>query len=421
MGNYFFFFALLCCSLSPPLFLSLPLVCFPEVFLLSNIKNMQKGSTHLVATQGILTLAILLLHSVVYILAIMGFTAIFVIQDFLSTSNASYATVLSSVLVLSWRHEYRRLYKRYGKKMIENKKRGKDDDKEEKEKEKQEVDASCGRRPVRLLTYNIFCRPPFVKNNEDDYKNERLELFLQEIENYDIIALQEIFELFNTRPKYLLKKARKLGFVYTLRGTWPSFGRKFIDPGVLILSRYPIVKYDHHIFENGTEVDMFAAKQMMYAGVVVEGKMVHVFTTRLEFFFFFLFFFFFFFLFISCYLLLPSSYLYHNTTDTQATYGNNEGGAPKAGNPFYEWGQTVIKGGVRDCKEVMKECDDARVGQLKEARAFIDKVCLYIISIISLYYILLYIFYIISLNYILLYTLYFESDVYYLVYYCSQC
>ena len=323
----------------------------------SQKRNTMQSHTGLAATQRALTLAILLLHSVEYILAILGSMIFFVFQDFVSSSNASYVTIFSSILVLSWRHEYRRVIKIHGgsssfsssssRKMIENKKEekgGKERESESKsesesESEREKEREENGRRPVRLLTYNIFCRPPLVRNNEDDYKNERLELFLQEIEQYDIIALQEIFELLNTRPKFLLRAARKKGFKYSLRGTWPSFGRKFIDPGVLLLSKHPIVQYDHHIFQNATEVDQFAAKQMMYAGISIEGKMVHVFTTH-----------------------------------TQATYGNNEGGAPKTGNPLYEWGQKVIKGGKRDGGEVMKECDEARVGQLREAREFIDGV-----------------------------------------------
>jgi hypothetical protein len=42
---------------------------------------------------------------------------------------------------------------------------------------------------MRLLTYNLFLRPPFVKNNKDDYKNERGKLFLDYLENFDIICL----------------------------------------------------------------------------------------------------------------------------------------------------------------------------------------------------------------------------------------
>uniref|UniRef100_A0A6U3CEY6 sphingomyelin phosphodiesterase n=1 Tax=Paramoeba aestuarina TaxID=180227 RepID=A0A6U3CEY6_9EUKA len=280
--------------------------------------------------QRVVTLGALLLHSGVYILVILTLTLLCVLQDYVSTANASVAGVLSSFLVLSLRHEYRHLLK-----IVHGSSTKKIAQKDVC------VEPQTSNPPaVRLLTYNIFCRPVGVRNNEDDFKNERLNLFLQEMEMYDVIALQEIFELFNTRPKFLIQAAQKVGFRYSLRGTWPSFAsRKFIDAGLLILSKYPIVKYDHHIFKNSAEVDQFAAKQIMYAGISIEGKILHCFTSH-----------------------------------TQATYGNNEGGAPKSGNPIYEWGQYIIKGGSGDAKKVVVECDEARVGQLRESREFIDRV-----------------------------------------------
>ena len=54
---------------------------------------------------------------------------------------------------------------------------------------------SANKDRIRLLTYNIFLRPPFIRNNADDYKNERFEDFLEQIDNYDVIALQEMFSL----------------------------------------------------------------------------------------------------------------------------------------------------------------------------------------------------------------------------------
>ena len=43
--------------------------------------------------------------------------------------------------------------------------------------------------PIKLLTYNIFLRPPLIKNNADDYKNERTKFFLNEIIDFEIICL----------------------------------------------------------------------------------------------------------------------------------------------------------------------------------------------------------------------------------------
>ncbi len=44
---------------------------------------------------------------------------------------------------------------------------------------------------ISILTLNLFLRPPPIKTNQDDYKNERTKYFCKNIlPNYDIIALQ---------------------------------------------------------------------------------------------------------------------------------------------------------------------------------------------------------------------------------------
>tara|TARA_R110002050_G_scaffold87963_2_gene186137 strand:- start:983 stop:1174 length:192 start_codon:yes stop_codon:yes gene_type:complete len=63
-------------------------------------------------------------------------------------------------------------------------------------------------------------------------------MFCDEIDEYDVVCLQEMFELMNSRQGELIAAARKKGFYYFLRGNWPSFYHtKFIDSGLLILSR----------------------------------------------------------------------------------------------------------------------------------------------------------------------------------------
>lgn len=92
---------------------------------------------------------------------------------------------------------------------------------------------------IRLLTYNIFLRPPPVKNNFDDYKNERCNEFLKTINDYDIICLQEIFGFLNKRKHKIVKKAFKNGFHYFASSHSPSFFSTFlVDGGLLTLSRY---------------------------------------------------------------------------------------------------------------------------------------------------------------------------------------
>lgn len=53
---------------------------------------------------------------------------------------------------------------------------------------------------VRLLTFNVFLRPPPIKTNEDDYKEERFQEILKIIDNYDIVCFQEMFQMGTFRP-----------------------------------------------------------------------------------------------------------------------------------------------------------------------------------------------------------------------------
>ena len=53
---------------------------------------------------------------------------------------------------------------------------------------------------VRLLTFNVFLRPPPIKTNLDDYKEERFQEILKIIDDYDIVCFQEMFQTATSRP-----------------------------------------------------------------------------------------------------------------------------------------------------------------------------------------------------------------------------
>jgi hypothetical protein len=96
---------------------------------------------------------------------------------------------------------------------------------------------------IRLLSYNIFIRPPGVNNNGNDHKTERLRLFVKKFVNYDIICLQEMFG-FSRRKGSVFRAAEKAGLVYRTRSDKKSAyteGR-FLDAGLVILSRFSIVR-----------------------------------------------------------------------------------------------------------------------------------------------------------------------------------
>ena len=62
---------------------------------------------------------------------------------------------------------------------------------------------------IRLLTYNVFLRPPPIKTNADDYKEERFNQIMNIIDDYDILCFQEMFQSASFRPERIIQAAIK--------------------------------------------------------------------------------------------------------------------------------------------------------------------------------------------------------------------
>lgn len=145
----------------------------------------------------------------------------------------------------------------------------------------EEVTGGCGEavtmpfengQKLRILTYNLYLRPPLINSNGNDWKDERLELFIKHVmPKYDVMALQEVFELGSSRQARLILAAKKLGFKWSVKSVAPPLltSLKFIDAGLLILSKFPIVEASGHIYSTGHQIDHYAAKQVIYAKIAV--------------------------------------------------------------------------------------------------------------------------------------------------------
>ncbi|GJQ12516.1 hypothetical protein GpartN1_g4307.t1 [Galdieria partita] len=141
----------------------------------------------------------------------------------------------------------------------------------------------------RILSYNIFIRPPGVTSNGNDYKDERLVRFLSHMMHYDIICLQELFTLGSDRWQALTKAARIFGFYYEahLQRNLFSWLPKIVDGGVTILSKFPIVATDSIFFKRSSysTIDCIVAKGVLYAKVelpFMEPRYLHLFSTHLQ-------------------------------------------------------------------------------------------------------------------------------------------
>ena len=139
------------------------------------------------------------------------------------------------------------------------------------------------RTTVRILTYNFFSRPPPVNTNGTDYKDDRLQDFLDFLPNFDIICFQEVFTTFNDRKHRMIREGAKVGLKYYVSAKVPSFFSKYIsDSGLLILSRYEIVENDSFSYFINVSGDSVSKKGILYAKIKINDSYIFLFNTHLQ-------------------------------------------------------------------------------------------------------------------------------------------
>lgn len=139
------------------------------------------------------------------------------------------------------------------------------------------------RQGIKLLTYNFFLRPPPVKTNKDDYKEERLNDFKDRFKDFDIICLQEMYGLFNIRKEKMIKNAVDSGFFYYCEAPRPSFYSKhLIDGGLLIVSRFPIIESKFERFDHGALSDSICSKGVLFAKIQIKNSFIGLFAVHFQ-------------------------------------------------------------------------------------------------------------------------------------------
>lgn len=150
-----------------------------------------------------------------------------------------------------------------------------------------------GKVTARVLTYNTFIRPKLVGFN--DFKDERLERLSRLVGKYDLMSFQELFWTSGPRKaKFLRNIALKHELNYVASGPVPGlpgllrFPPKLIDAGLVIVSRFPIIKADYHIFSACIlrSADAYVEKGVLYARIAIFGdksrRFIHYFTVHLQ-------------------------------------------------------------------------------------------------------------------------------------------
>lgn len=131
-----------------------------------------------------------------------------------------------------------------------------------------DVDADA----FHLLTYNVFLRAPtFLFRDAHD---ERVELLGDQLDGYDAIVLQEAFSDPH-RERLVADLADRYPYRTRVLG---QDGLIRQDGGVVILSRWPIVKEDQRLFGDACAgTDCLAQKGVVYALIEKAGRRYHLF------------------------------------------------------------------------------------------------------------------------------------------------
>jgi len=141
-----------------------------------------------------------------------------------------------------------------------------------------------GKKSIRILSFNIFLRPPGIKNHDSDHKSMRLAYFCERvIHSYDIICLQEFFAYGTSRQAKFLSYAKNAGFEYSLTLNSKNLLNTSIDSGLVIISRYPIIKSERLTYKRGIKTDRFYSKGALYARILCSpNRELNLFNTHLQ-------------------------------------------------------------------------------------------------------------------------------------------
>ena len=134
---------------------------------------------------------------------------------------------------------------------------------------------------IRILSQNLWLH--YLVSSPQ--KKDRLLDFLSVIAQFDVLCLQEVFTLRFLGMKvaslkdWLIQEARQLGFLF-----WTDSGSTWIgqDSGLLILSRYPIMRSSYLTFNSFALSELPNAKGALFATIEIKSRMLHVCCTHLD-------------------------------------------------------------------------------------------------------------------------------------------
>ena len=126
-------------------------------------------------------------------------------------------------------------------------------------------------RKIKVLTYNTYLLGIGKKSQK------RFRYFIQHyMNNYDILCLQEVFDI--PYKRRMIWEAKKLGFHYF----YASPFRYGMDSGLLVLSRFPLINTTFTPFRCSTHIDRVAQKGIIAVSVWVNNMCFQLINTHTQ-------------------------------------------------------------------------------------------------------------------------------------------
>lgn len=132
---------------------------------------------------------------------------------------------------------------------------------------------------LSILTYNTQLLP-FYANGIDDLNqpNIRAKDISHKITEFDVVILEELFDR-DLRNKMINAMRSDYPYYTHVVGDGTS---KALTGGVMIFSKWPIIKKDQIVYEHSAGIDSFSAKGAIYAAINKQGKIYHVIGTHTQ-------------------------------------------------------------------------------------------------------------------------------------------
>ena len=146
-------------------------------------------------------------------------------------------------------------------------------------------------KKIKFMSFNFYLQS-FIAC--DDYKNgdckyERFNNFIDNyLDDYDIICFQEVYGTLSLFCNKLINRAKQKGFHWYIVPESLKFKSfKFMDSGLLTISKYPILYTNTVPFNDGLYKDVLAKKSFQYCMIDtlnknINKKYLHIINTHLQ-------------------------------------------------------------------------------------------------------------------------------------------